>query len=568
MAESATALLKRRDALRSQAAQAFWIGQEIAQYIAPHRSNITIEREPGAEKTEFVFDSTAMDAKITLDMSLHGTLTPSTQPWVSLKMRDDDLNDEAEIAEWLEDDSTKIHKAYRESNFNESVHEMFGDLTGSGGMGALFIDEKEPTADGGFGGFRFTTMPFGKYVVAENADGVVDTIFYDFKLSARAAVQKWGDKVGKKILDTAATKPDQVFEFCHAIYPRKGRAYGRDGQPKAGSKNLPWASCYLAITEKKIVDEGGYEEFPCAVPRWNKVTGEVMGFGPSHVALPSVKTLNTARMLWLQAAPLNMQPPTIERDDSILGEIDLTPGGRNVVNGSGPLADNLAFLQPQGRLDWSQMIFAEERQFIRQIYFSDHLRLQEGPQMTATEVQVRYELMQRLLGPTLGRLESEFLNPLVKRSFAIMARARAFKPLPAALEQAVREQSSAANLDVEYEGPLARAQRTIEITAQDRVTAFVVEAAAKILPISPQTAQAMLDVLNFDQMIRDRAEITGLSSDSLHTPEDVAAKRQQRQQQMQQQQQMAGMAQAAEMAKNVSPMLQAMKPPEQTGKAA
>ena len=50
--------------------------------------------------------------------------------------------------------------------------------------------------------------------------------------------------------------------------------------------------------------------------------------------------------------------------------------------------------------------------------------------MTATEVQVRYELMQRLLGPTLGRFQSEFLNPLIERVFGIMFRANAFLPAP------------------------------------------------------------------------------------------------------------------------------------------
>ena len=72
------------------------------------------------------------------------------------------------------------------------------------------------------------------------------------------------------------------------------------------------------------------------------------------------------------------------------------------------------------------------RTAIRQAYYSDQLQLQEGPQMTATEVQVRYELMQRLFN--ISRFQSEFLNPLIERVFGIMFRAGALLPEPESIE--------------------------------------------------------------------------------------------------------------------------------------
>ena len=90
---------------------------------------------------------------------------------------------------------------------------------------------------------------------------------------------------------------------------------------------------------------------------------------------------------------------------------------------------------------------------------ADQLELNEGPQMTATEVQVRYELMQRLLGPTLGRLQSEFLNPIVERAFYSMLRGNALPPMPEVLQQI------GGDLDIEYVGPLARSQKMDEVTS-------------------------------------------------------------------------------------------------------
>ncbi len=74
---------------------------------------------------------------------------------------------------------------------------------------------------------------------------------------------------------------------------------------------------------------------------------------------------------------------------------------------------------------------------------------------------------------------------------------------------------------MQYEGPLARAQRTIELTAQDRTVAFVAGASQAIAPVNPQLAAEVWDVLDIDKMTRDRAEITGLASDSLHGEQEV-----------------------------------------------
>src|SRR5205085_2478003 len=100
---------------------------------------------------------------------------------------------------------------------------------------------------------------------------------------------------------------------------------------------------------------------------------------------------------------------------------------------SGPIGDHLAFLDTKTKSDIGQLILSELRASIRGIYFTDQLILHEKPDMTATEILALQEQMQRLMGPTLARLEAEFLNKLVQRVFRIMYRANAFLPLPDAL---------------------------------------------------------------------------------------------------------------------------------------
>ena len=562
---SVTALLKRRDELRTEFAQYADLMQEIAERVVPHKSNISKLLSPGERQTRELFDSTAPDAAGTLAASIHGTLTPSTQPWLSFRIRQEELNELVDVQDWLEDCARRIHAALRQSNWTTSVHEMYLDLVGPSGMGCLFVEEKPPLASGGFGGFRFATQPPGSYYVAEDAEGRIDTVFRDLSLTARAIVRKWGpERVGDKVRAAAAAKPDQRFTVVQAVLPNEDYAPPAAGQNGGRRAKLrkPWLSCYLVVETREKLERGGFDEFPFLCPRWAKTSGEVYGRGPSHTALPDIKTINAVKEFLLKAAPLAMFPPTIEEDDAVVGDPDLRPMGRNTVSARGTrsIHEAFAFMETGLKIDLSQIILADLKASIRRIYFADQLELQEGPQMTATEIQVRYELMQRLLGPTGGRLESELLNPGVERFFGLMARAKALLPMPDSLRKRVPAGVELPDLDVEYEGPLARAQRTVELTAQDRVFGFVAALTAALVASGapPAVAQAPWDVLKLDRWVRDRAEITGVRVDSLNSAEDVRQIRAAREQAEAEAQDAAEARATAEAAGKAAPMVKTL----------
>lgn len=559
MALSATDILRRNQDLKAQRAQYETVWQDIAEYTVPYRANIQRQRTPGEKLTDKIFDSTAVRALPMLAAHLHATLTPSTQPWLSFTLRNEALNADQSVKNWLEDAARRMMTALRQSNFNVAVHEMYLDLVGPSATGCLYVEEKDPPATGQFGGFRFRAHAADEYCIAEDLNGTVDTVYRTLKMTGRQLVQKWGDQVGDRVIEKNRTKPDEKYDVVHAVQPRAETQFAADGTRKRGSKNMPVASCYVLVEGEggkrgRKLEEGGYEDFPYMVPRWLKASGEIYGFGPSHLAIPDVKTMNAAKEFLLKAAPLAIFPPTLERDDAVIGDPDLTPAGRNVVGGNGPLADQLAFMQTGMKVDVGQIVFADLIQSIRETYFIPQLELTDSPQMTATEVQVRFELMMRFLGAVLERLMTEFLNPLVERCFAIMARARAFLPLPDVL----LEQFGDADLDIQYEGPLARAQRTIELAAQERVTGWAVSVAQA----RTQFPDPLWDNLNLDKILRERVEITGMSSDSLNAEADVEAIRQQRSDEANKREQASLMIEGAKAMGAVAPMVREMKPPE------
>ena len=511
--------------------------QEILDYVMPRKAEITFLRSRGEKRTEVLFDSTAITANNLLAASLQGTLTSPSLPWFSLKLRDDDANKIRDIQIWLEDTARRMYAVFNESNFNTEVHEMYLDLC-SVGTSAIFVEE----ANEGFlqGGLHFNTLHIAEYFIQENSTGRVDTLYRKYKMTARQAVQEFGeDNVGTKIKEALKAKPDTQFNFIHAVEPTPD--YERSVGMKSKTK-LPFHSCHVCFEDKMVVRVGGYNEFPYLVPRWSKATGEIFGRSPSYNALPDIKTLNKAVEIGLKAWAKAIDPPLLVTDDGVIGRVRMTPGGITVVR------SDTAIKPLQIGSNW-QITDLKENQLrtaIRQAYYSDQLQLQEGPQMTATEVQVRYELMQRLLGPTLGRFQTEFLNPLIERVFGIMLRSDALTPRPSEME--------GMNMDIEYVGPLARSQRMEEAIAVERLY----QLAMQVVQVDP----TVMDVINHEQAIRMRATLLGVPKTVLRGEDEVAEIREQRAAAQQQAQEQAMAQQQADTALSQGKAMTEMSKPE------
>ena len=531
---------KRVDALASDRGTWEVNWQEILDYVMPRKADVVTLRTKGEKRTEVLFDSTAITANNLLAASLQGTLTSPSLPWFSIKLRDEEINENRDVQLWLEDTARRMYDTFNETNFNTEVHEMYLDLC-SIGTGALFVEEGNKGYD--IDGIHFNCLHIAEYYIQENINGKVDTLYRKYKLTARQAVQEFGEKnVGEKILTAAKEKPDQKFNFIHAVEPTEDykRATGKS------LTKLPYHSCHVCEEDKMVVRTGGYNEFPYLVPRWSKATGEIFGRSPSYNALPDIKTLNKAVEIGLKAWAKAIDPPLLVQDDGVIGRVRTTPAGITVVRNDGAVKP----LQIGSNWQITDLKENQLRTAIRQAFYSDQLQLQEGPQMTATEVQVRYELMQRLLGPTLGRFQSEFLNPLIERVFGIMYRAGALLPEPSVVR--------GSKIDVEYVGPLARSQRMEEAVAIERLY----QLAMNIAQVDP----AIMDNIDHDEAVRLRGKLLGVpktvlrGKDQVNEMRNARAEQQQMAQMAQQQQAQAqAMKTQAEASKTMSdPNVQAM----------
>lgn len=477
--------------------------QEIAYYVIPRRVNIMVKLSPGQKQTFNLFDSTAIKANYDLAAFTASTMTSSVIRWFGLVMSQSDLAGDKSVKEWLEQCSDRLYHAFQQSNFNSETLEMYTDL-GAFGTGCLLLEEK-PQKHEGFNGFQFRAEAYGSYVVVEDAEGRVHGLWRQISIPAKSVVDKWPETASEKVKDKSK-KPSTAYEMVEvvqAVYPRQLKQYGKT------AKLLPFASCYYELETKAKLEEGGYHEFPFFVPRWSKTAGEVYGRGPGHTALPDIKTVNKAVELTLKSWAKIIDPPLLVKDDSVVGRVSLAPAALNVIREDGAIKT----FDIDAKFDVNEMLLGQTRQSIRTMFFADQLTLPDKTIITATEVERRLELMQSVLGPTMGRIETEFLQPLINRAFNILLRAGELPQPPEIIVE--MQKTRHVDIDIRYEGPLARAQRTGDLQAINKTLGV-------LLPLhQADPTLRVLDNLDTDAMAVRTAETNGVPQSLIRKPAGV-----------------------------------------------
>jgi hypothetical protein len=520
-------LLKRFDRLKSnrQNWESHW--QEVADYMQPRKADVTKTRSKGDKRTELIFDSSPLQSVELLAASLHGMLTNPSTPWFSLKFKASELEDEDEAKAWLEDATEVMYTAFNRSNFQQEIFELYHDLI-TFGTAAMFIEDDDEDV------LKFSTRHINEMYISENDKGRIDTIFRKFKLSARAAIQKFGANVSDNIVTINRKDPYEEIEILHAVYPRS------DFDPRKQDKeNMPFESVYLEAGTGDELSVSGFREFPFVVPRYLKASHEIYGRSPAMTALPDVKMLNEMSKTTIKSAQKQVDPPLLVPDDGFILPVRTMPSGLNFYRAG--TRDRIETLNIGANTPLGLNMEEQRRNSIRNAFYVNQLMMQNGPQMTATEVIQRNEEKMRLLGPVLGRLQSELLKPLIDRAFALILRKNLFRPAPEFL--------SGKDIEIEYVSPLAKAQKSTELQSIMRG----IEILGSLANVAP-----VFDHVNMDKLVKHLMDVVGVPQKVLKTDSEVQAERQAAQQQQEQMQQMQQVQQLAEAAGSAAPMAKAL----------
>lgn len=475
--------------------------QRINKLIYPLGTGFGGDTALGASSHEAVLDNTAELASELLAAALHGMLTNPATKWFAIRAQNDKLNENERVAVWLEQVAGIMYSVFNSPrlNFAPQQHEKNMDLVNYG-TGCMFIAEKNGEWP------IFQTRALSEIYLGEDGEGRVDKVDRWFKLSAEQAVSKFKGNPGDKVAEFAASddpkKRAHEFEFIHCTGPRTERDPG-----KGDNLNMPFMSAYVNVDEKHLISESGYPEWPWTTPRWTKRAREPYGRGCGHKAMRDTSMLQRSMKVQIRGVEKLVDPPLQVPDDGVFGSIRMTSAAINHVR-----ADLLQYpgggirpISTGARPDIGEDFMGGSRERIERSFYNHLLQMMRDPRMTATQVIQIAEETLRVLGPMLGRMQSEDLGPMVDRVFAILQRAGAFPPPPPELDNQ--------ELKVEYVSPVAKAQRLSEA----RGVTQTLEVMAPIIQADP----TVLDNVENDLTFRHVAELFDWPMDTLRAADRV-----------------------------------------------
>jgi len=322
--------------------------------------------------------------------------------------------------------------------------------------------------------------------------------------------------------------------IIHSVYPND-KPMGYDN-----SKNMDYVSCHVHEKTGTLLRESGFKEFPYVVPRYLKTSSnEVYGRSPAMNALPDTKMLNTMSKTTIKAAQKQIDPPLMVPDDGFILPIRTVPGGLNFYRSG--TRERIEPLQIGSNNPLGLNMEEQRRKAIRENFFVDQLMTVGNQNMTATEVLQRTEEKMRLLGPVLGRLQSELLQPLITRSFNLLFKNNKLPPIP--------EELGDQDIEIEYVSPLAKAQKTQELSSVMRG----IEIFGSMQNIAP-----VFDYIDIDGLVSHIQEVLGLPAKIMRSKAEVQQMQQQKQQAEMEQMQLQQAQQVAESAGKVAPALKVL----------
>ena len=422
---------------RAKSRQNLWLTQlyDAYDYTMPQRNAWDVRYSPGRQKGAQIYDTTAVYAVKAAVSKLQNSLTPPSQKWMSLKSGSQFNEMQAdEVDRDLQKVSDLLFQKLHATNFDLAINESYYDLLV--GTSALLVNEMPGTLRP----FHFEVVPLFFLYPEEGPYGTVETVFRDiWELPISAVVQEWPDV---KLPDTLQQKlRDNPSSLINLV---EGTVYDFD---KKTYHQVLWSS-----ETNELMRDVETKSSPWIVYRWAKNPTEVLGRGPILEVLPSVKSINELARNDLIAAGFAAQGAYMGFSDGVFNPFNarLEPGAVLAINQASAATPPLQPIPQAGDMQRVQMTYAYLQEQINNLLFAQPLGSVENVKnRSATEMMLRQQNLQEIIGPAFARYQVEALMPLTRRLLFIMRK----KGMVPNFEVDGQE------VTIEFNSPLAQSQQ-------------------------------------------------------------------------------------------------------------
>lgn len=438
--------------------------QDIYDLVMPAREGF-YEHTPGEERTEEIFDETALVSLAEFISRIHQGVIPSHLMWFRFEPGPEitDPQQRVELQAQLDLVGQFIWDAIVNSNFVNEAQEVLTDI--AIGWSTLIIEDGR---DGKLLNFKCVPQSHTFWDVGPNKE--VDGVFR-IREKVRIADLKriWPDaKISASLQGKMQGSPDAATSLVEASY----RDWDELGTPTYIYQIVAGEDKSLVIDREDL----GLGARPYVTPRWSVAAGEVYGRGPLVSALPAIRTTNLVTEMILENSQMAISGLWQVDDDGTINvdNVEIVPGA---VYARPPESRGLERTDSPSNFNVADIVLSQQQENIRKALFAENLGPLDQTPRSATEINARMQnLAEQTSGPS-GRLKVEWLDRMLQRIVWLFTRAGILE-MPKLDGREIR---------VVAKSPLARAQKFEEI---ERIRGF----AGDVLGIlGPQAAQLYID---------------------------------------------------------------------------
>lgn len=504
-------LVKRANALKAEGMSYVPTWRELSTYIYPTRGRFY---ETTPNQGSKIDHKTLIDEEASFDVDTFASgmtsgFTSPSRPWFELFLENKELMAVAAVKYWLDEVRNNMLDIFQKSNTYTVLTAMYAELS-IFSTACAHVEEDYKNV------IYLTNYTAGEYYLGCDQKGRVNAFYRRYWMQVNQMVKEFGlDNVSLTVRAAYQSNQGDTWKIVnHLIEENDTRIpFLKD------YSNMPYRSVYWedGSEENSYLRIGGYEEFPMLTPRWDTTTNSDMygKGGPGWKSLGSVKELQNKTKKLLIALDKKTNPP-LQKDGTVVGDVNSLPGGITTSSSLLPNAGVRAAYQVDLDIAALDLSIEKTKQKIRKFFFTDLFLMmiqaeREGRQVTATEIMEKQSEKLSILGPLLERWQGDdFIKALIERTFNIGMRNKGVFPEPPQELQGIE-------IKIRYTSILAQAQRMQGIVAIDQWVASVLAVA--------QANPNIIDNINFDELAKQKAEMLGIPSKIVNSPEAIAAMR-------------------------------------------
>jgi len=430
--------------------------EDAADYVRPDMYWREGEQPSDKHKTRSkIINETPTIALRTASAGLHGGATGPSRPWFNLQHPDPDVNKQQTVKAWLAEVEDRIRNVLLRSNVYKVLPKLYSSLVLFGVGAVVVTDDRDDV-------IRFHHRTMGTFWINNDERGIVRTyveqqFFTVANLVKTFGIENVSESVRRKYKDSNGGSQESI-KVAWCIEPNDEY---KPNSPLA--KHKKYRSTWWEVGKQDnrgLLSISGYDMFRVLVPRWDTNGDDPYGIGPGVMSVPAYKAMNLLEKQRSVAHELQIKPPMVA-SPTLEGEPkSLIPGGVTYTDDKDGFRTAFNVSLDEGGTT-AELREIEDR--IRRMFFEDLFLMVaniDKSNITATEIQARQQERMMVLGPVLGGLDDELLDPLIDLVYDAMERRDMIPPAP--------DELVGVKLKIEYISILAQAQKASDVTLTDR----------------------------------------------------------------------------------------------------